>query len=395
MSEPHAATERTRLLADPTSPRLASTRPSRSPSPSKPGPAPVQAVAAPGQDPARVEHDPRAGGQSPLRKFLRFCAIWTTVAVIVGFCIVQSIRKGHGEFDWKGALKKAGGGGLAGALSMVLQVLLLLPLRTIMNYQYRHGGTSFTASYRHLVAPESTGGAGGGFARLYAGLAPALVQGPVARFGDTASNAGVLALLGSNPWARALPSAVQTACASALGALFRMVLMPIDTLKTTMQTESNARALVVLRARIATYGPATLWAGAFATAAANFVGSFPWFATYNYLSLHLAAPSSDPAAHSHAAFVLLSLSRQALIGFASSVVSDSISNSVRVVKTYRQTSDSDVGYRQATREIWARDGPTGLFGRGLKTRLLANGVQGVLFSVLWKLFQDLLERRNR
>jgi hypothetical protein len=34
----------------------------------------------------------------------------------------------------------------------------------------------------------------------------------------------------------------------------------------------------VLGARVKKYGPATLWAGAFATAAANFVGSWPWFA---------------------------------------------------------------------------------------------------------------------
>jgi len=37
----------------------------------------------------------------------------------------------------------------------------------------------------------------------------------------------------------------------------------------------------------------------------------------------------------------------------------------------------------------ATDGLKGLFGRGLKTRIIANGLQGLLFSVLWKLFLDL------
>ena len=37
----------------------------------------------------------------------------------------------------------------------------------------------------------------------------------------------------------------------------------------------------------------------------------------------------------------------------------------------------------------AADGFKGLFGRGLKTRIIANGLQGLLFSVLWKLFLDL------
>lgn len=35
------------------------------------------------------------------------------------------------------------------------------------------------------------------------------------------------------------------------------------------------------------------------------------------------------------------------------------------------------------------DGVLGLFGRGLGTRILCNGLQGLLFSILWKLFLDL------
>lgn len=36
--------------------------------------------------------------------------------------------------------------------------------------------------------------------------------------------------------------------------------------------------------------------------------------------------------------------RQAFIGFAASVVSDTVSNSLRVVKTYRQVHEGSVGY---------------------------------------------------
>jgi hypothetical protein len=39
------------------------------------------------------------------------------------------------------------------------------------------------------------------------------------------------------------------------------------------QLERTRPALRILGARVKKYGPATLWAGAFATAAANFVGS--------------------------------------------------------------------------------------------------------------------------
>ena len=87
-----------------------------------------------------------------------------------------------------------------------------------------------------------------------------------------------------------------------------------------------------------------------------------------------------------------------------SVVSDTVSNSLRVVKTYRQVHEGDVPYSEssavaphktdvgsvtAAKEIVASEGFTGLFGRGLKTRILTNGLQGLLFSVLWRLFGDL------
>lgn len=87
------------------------------------------------------------------------------------------------------------------------------------------------------------------------------------------------------------------------------------------------------------------------------------------------------------------LARQAFIGFAASVVSDTVSNSIRVLKTYRQVNQSRITYLQAAKKIIAEEGWLALFGRGLGTRILANGLQGILFSVLWKLFQDLLEKK--
>lgn len=71
----------------------------------------------------------------------------------------------------RAAGKRALGGGVAGAAAMVLQVGTLMWMRTIMNYQYRNGGT-FIGSYKTLMAD-------GGVRRLYSGLAPALLQGPL------------------------------------------------------------------------------------------------------------------------------------------------------------------------------------------------------------------------
>ena len=50
---------------------------------------------------------------------------------------------------------------------------------------------------------------------------------------------------------------------------------------------------------------------------------------------------------------------------------------------------TDLLLAEAARAVVAEEGVIGLLGRGLKTRILANGLQGILFSILWKLFLDL------
>jgi hypothetical protein len=164
-------------------------------------------------------------------------------------------------------------------------------------------------------------------------------------------------------------------------ALFRMILTPLDTLKTTLQAQGQ-KGWGILRQRIRVYGLGSLWYGAWATAAATFVGHYPWFGTYNWLQANLPyVPRDDVARY---------LLRQAFIGFVASVISDTISNSLRVVKTYRQVNDTRIGYVASARAVIATDGMRGLLGRGLKTRILANGLQGLMFSILWKLFMNLL-----
>ena len=125
-------------------------------------------------------------------------------------------------------------------------------------------------------------------------------------------------------------------------------------------------------------GPEVLFYGSVASAVATFVGHYPWFLTYNFLTAHFPG-TTDPS---------LKLCRSALIGFLSSAVSDLCSNSLRVVKVYRQTSTEKLTYVDAVRNIIKEDGYTGLFGRGLKTKILANGLQGVMFSVFWKMIDE-------
>ena len=270
------------------------------------------------------------------------------------------------------AATKALGGGKAGASAAIIQVLTLMWLRTTMNYQYRFGGT-LSSSLKELYNE-------GGIPRLYQGLPFALVQGPLTRFGDTAANVGVLALLESIPETSSLPIPLKTATASICAGLWRIFLMPIDTSKTVMQVEGSD-GLDRLKERVLQNGPAPLYQGALASAAATAAGHFPWFTTYNLLNEKIPVISKEDD-------ILLFLVRSAVLGLSASCVSDIVSNSLRVIKTTKQTAGEEITYQEALALVLDEDGVLGLFGRGLQTRLLTNAIQGALFSVLFKYFQE-------
>lgn len=270
--------------------------------------------------------------------------------------------------------KRAIGGGLPGAAAMGCQVGLLMWMRTTMNYQYRHGTTTMEA-LRTLYSQ-------GGVRRFYRGVGPALLQGPLSRFGDTAANAGMLSLLEQTESTKDLPVAAKTMMASATAAAWRVNLMPIDATKTILQVE-GAKGFQILMKKVRTSGFPVLYHGAAASFSATFVGHFPWFFTFNFLQARV--PTYDDTVRKFA--------RNGVIGFVSSAVSDTCSNSVRVIKTYKQTSEVAVTYPNAIKDVIAKDGLIGLFGRGLKTRIATNGLQGLIFAVLWKAMEERLNKR--
>lgn len=290
--------------------------------------------------------------------------------------IVYQTKEGQPLGDvLRNAGKKALGGGIPGAAAMAVQVVSLMWLRTTVNYQYRYG-LSTTQALKTLYKE-------GGVVRFYRGLGPALIQGPMSRFGDTAANAGVLALMDSHESTRALPVGVKTLAASFSAGMFRILLMPVDALKTIMQVEGK-NGFPALATKVRVNGPTVLYHGALAASAATFAGHYPWFATYNYLNAKL--PQYDD--------LLKKLMRSAVIGFCASAVSDTVSNSIRVIKTTKQTATVPMTYPQVLKQVLEKDGVLGLMGRGLKTKIVANGLQGLLFSVLWRLGQDFYNKHQ-
>jgi len=263
--------------------------------------------------------------------------------------------------------KRGLGGGLPGAVAGVVQVVTLMWLRTIINYQSRYGA-SFRQAFSVLLRQ-------GGLPRFYKGLGFALVQAPLSRFVSTAANDGVEALLSSLEATKDWGPGRSTVVASLVVGLWRMTLMPIDTCKTVLQVDS-AEGFRNLMRRVRAGRIGVLYQGAIANALSSIVGHYPWFLSYNALSKNKRLIQT----------IKSQLLRNALIGLSSSVVSDTIVNAIRVVKTTKQAIGSklSVGYVEVVRMIVAADGWKGLFGRGLRTRIMANALQSIVFTVIWR-----------
>jgi hypothetical protein len=141
--------------------------------------------------------------------------------------------------------RKALGGGLPGAVAGVVQVLTLMWLRTIINYQSRYGASFLRAV--NILYNE------GGIGRFYRGVGFALFQAPMSKFVATASNDGVLAFLSSFPLSKHWNPAVTTIFASLFVGGFRMILMPIDTCKTVLQV--STLIILTMMTKLPTHTP--------------------------------------------------------------------------------------------------------------------------------------------
>jgi hypothetical protein len=91
------------------------------------------------------------------------------------------------------------------------------------------------------------------------------------------------------------------------------------------------------------------------------------------------------------------LVRNACIGLAASIVSDTFVNAIRVVKTTKQSlaTKHGVSYLEVIRIIVSADGWTGLFGRGLRTRIFANALQSVIFTIIWRSLAERFQRQSQ
>eukprot|EP01147_Barroeca_monosierra_P002015 gene2015-5089_t len=298
--------------------------------------------------------------------------------------------------------------GVAGAKAMAIDVTLLMWLRTVMNRQFRHGGSMLDTV--KLLYQQ------GGVPRFYSGFPFAIVEGPLSRGVGAAANYGTLHVLNKGTITSNLPLVMKTALSSLIVASFRLVYYPLDTAKTISQVEGSS-GLRLLREKIKHRGITVLYHGASTAILGAAVKHTIWFTTYNYLSVHLptsqrlqttdskqtasavscmignTVPMADEipfaAEDSHLDNRPQPFGREILqnsfIGLSCAVITNILSNPLAVLKAYKQTHTKGVTYTQALSEIVAGYGIMHLFRRGITTRLWGDALNSIVFTVLWRM----------
>lgn len=263
--------------------------------------------------------------------------------------------------------------GLVGAAAGSIQVITLMWLRTIVNYQYRYG-ISLTEAFQALYKE-------GGVPRFYQGVFFALLQNSLSKFGAMSSYEMSRSIL-SSIYPNSYNIVLNSFLSSFLNIIWKVILMPLETMKTVLQVNGEKGFIDLIR-HISNGDLLILYKGTLASIVATFAAYYPWIFTYNWLNKKFSRKLTSPKT-----IILL---RSSFIGFFSSLVSDVFSNFLRVIKTMIQVisigENANISYFDVvgillTKKLDFKE----LFFRGLLTKIFTNGLQSILFTLIWNYF---------
>tara|TARA_B100001142_G_C14172645_1_gene592879 strand:- start:178 stop:978 length:801 start_codon:yes stop_codon:yes gene_type:complete len=243
-----------------------------------------------------------------------------------------------------------------GVASACLQVTSLLWIRTVNNYQYRYG-TNLKDTFKILYKD-------GGILRFYKGYIPSLFVASTCKFADLNS---YYYTKNNN-----FNDIDKLLIISSVSSITRLGVIPIDTLDVFLQVEGN-KGINTLYNKTKDHGIKVLYYGASPWILNNFVGTFSWFGVHNYLNDKYKNKFNNHFNIKHG-----------IIGLSSSIVTDIITNPLRILKIYKQSNEKNIGYKTTINNIITERGISELLFRGLKTRLIIHGIQSVFFTVIWK-----------
>ena len=239
-----------------------------------------------------------------------------------------------------------------------IQVTSLLWLRTANNYQYKHG-TGLLDTMNTLYKE-------GGVLRFYRGYFPSLFLGSSIKFGEI--NAYYYSKqCNFNEMEKLM-------FISSISSLLKLAFVPIDTLDIFLQVEGK-KGVQTLKNKVNSQGVRVLYYGLTPWITSNFISTFSWYNTHNYLDNKFKNYGKEGVEFNI---------KNGLIGLSASIVSDTITNPLRILKIYKQSNTSQVSYTETYKNIIETRGASELFLRGLKTRLMIHGLQNVFFTIVWK-----------
>ena len=239
-----------------------------------------------------------------------------------------------------------------------IQVTSLLWLRTANNYQYKHG-TSLSETIKTLYKE-------GGVLRFYRGYFPSLFLGSSIKFGEI--NAYYYSKqCNFNEMEKLM-------FISSISSLLKLAFVPIDTLDIFLQVEGK-KGIQTLKNKVNSQGVRVLYYGLTPWITSNFISTFSWYNTHNYLDNKFKNYGKEGVEFNI---------KNGLIGLSASIVSDTITNPLRILKIYKQSNTNQVSYTETYKNIIETCGASELFLRGLKTRLMIHGLQNVFFTIVWK-----------
>jgi hypothetical protein len=253
----------------------------------------------------------------------------------------------------------------AGTGTSLFQVTSLMWLKTTNNYQYRYG-TNLFESMKYLYKS-------GGIPRFYRGFIPSLCVASTCRVGDFTAYYFANSFKDITPLEKLIGI-------SSVSCVTRLLVIPVDTLDIMLQVEGKP-GYRILYNKVKTTGIRTLYYGGGMWTAMKFTDSFIWFGTYDYLEKKFPQRKDNP---------IMNNINHGIKGIISSSISDIILNPMRSLKIYKQSNLESVSYTQSVKNIVNTEGIGNLFLRGLKTRLLTNGIQSAIFVILWKNIEEIL-----
>lgn len=237
--------------------------------------------------------------------------------------------------------------------AVLLQQTSTYWIKTIVKNQYVYGNGIFN-SYKNLLNSKE-------YFRFYSGYIPNMIKVLIGRNSD---------LLFHKYYSNQNFNKEKTAILSGISSsIFKIITMPFDTVSNLYQIHGNkAKDIIIKQHRNERF---FYFRGTIAYMSITSLGSSSWLYTYSKLN-DISLPYNN-------------IVNNAIIGCSASLVSDLVVNPIRILKTYKQSNEKYISYKDIFFKVIKND--NNLFKsyfRGFFLRTGLNSVNSGIFVVLWK-----------